>query len=526
MPQTTRHHRDPRTLSLGEAYEEYRPYLFKVAALLAKRGHRATPTDAADLAHDFFLEEWDSVTENYRPERARVLPDSRTDPFFPYLHQAFYRFARRRLAGLNKLRLQGVDPSAWSRFPAQPPTSDRLDLDRLGRLVKDLPHSDQEVLTSYLSVGSERLVAERLELSRHEVRKTLPRAVWGVAHRLGRPPHIPVEDWQVTTEVFLHDLTVFQAARRLGIPPRVAASRHERTLHTLVAGLRRTAKDSRPMDTTLLDIVRTVLAADPAALQTVQERAGEIQEFLDTPEAEALRPLFEEASQAQLDAFFGALLAETPAPGEVADGPPEAEAERIDAFLRAADDEATANATVFADSLLPTLSGDLRTFASYFQSLPEVDDDLQASLLLEPDVIAVGDGAEPLVRYGLTPTTLITATEAVSRLIVRAYRHGDISGDDDVTLRIRDEEISVTPPALTEQMFVDEVGLTCECSEPTARLLLRWTVEAAGHHAHLFRRLEAVPCSYPPPGVTLYRGPVYDSFEEQMADPEPALATR
>jgi RNA polymerase sigma factor (sigma-70 family) len=218
--------------SLEEAYRTYRPHLLRVVAALARRGYRSDPLTALDLIHAFFEEEWSRLLETYDPSRG---------PLRPYIQVAFFRFARRRIVRLGRISSQGMSPSELQRIAGSEGNKIErgVDTSRVRTAMQMLSPLDSDVLESYLEHPSERGVAERLGLTRYQVRESLSRAVGTVAVNLDRPPSISRQDWSVTTEVLRKGRTLAQAASYLGIGREEAARSHARTLKTLLGGLRR-----------------------------------------------------------------------------------------------------------------------------------------------------------------------------------------------------------------------------------------------------------------------------------------------
>jgi hypothetical protein len=264
------------------------------------------------------------------------------------------------------------------------------------------------------------------------------------------------------------------------------------------------------MNTPIIDLVRSALASSAAedVYTELENRAEEVIWHLNGPEAEEmLRADFESAGNDQIIRFYEALAAgDAHELGEV-ERPSGEDLARVEAFLQAADEKAGAVGRAF-ELLLELLPEHVRDFETYLGQLPMAPVEVQEALREEPDVIAAGQASDVLVSRGFSPATVLGATEAISRLVNRSFRYGDIAENAVVHLVSEDYHVSVSPSPLTEQMFVEEIEDTCRCSKDTARALLRWAVEASEHHPNLFRRLEtkATPFAQGGRGVDLKRG--------------------
>ena len=125
-------------------------------------------------------------------------------------------------------------------------------------------------------------------------------------------------------------------------------------------------------------------------------------------------------------------------------------------------------------SLIPGLPPHLADLPRWLSNLPEVDSDERIGLLDTPSAKGAGPDSRHLARYGVTPLTVLDATNAVSRLLQRYLRTERLK--EPIILShhgVNDGEV------LNAEHLADEVSQVAVCREPTARVLLDWSIEIA-----------------------------------------------
>lgn len=145
------------------------------------------------------------------------------------------------------------------------------------------------------------------------------------------------------------------------------------------------------------------------------------------------------------------------------------------------------------ECLVEKLSTPARQFSSYFGSLPAVSDGQKAELISSPAVQASPHALE-IVRWGITPVTIFTATEAVALLVDRKVRRGKFS--EQKPIMISKESPRVSPqnlPAqeLPFQTLAMEIRFATRCSEEASSRILDWTIDAAHSVPFLYKGLRA-----------------------------------
>jgi hypothetical protein len=125
-------------------------------------------------------------------------------------------------------------------------------------------------------------------------------------------------------------------------------------------------------------------------------------------------------------------------------------------------------------SLIPGLPPHLADLPRWLSNLPEVDDGERRDLLDTPSARGADPFSRDLARHGVTPLTVLDATNAVSRLLQRYLRTGRLKEPIILSHQgVNDGEV------LNAEHLADEVSLVAVCREPTARVLLDWSIEVA-----------------------------------------------
>jgi hypothetical protein len=162
-------------------------------------------------------------------------------------------------------------------------------------------------------------------------------------------------------------------------------------------------------------------------------------------------------------------------------------------------------------SLLPGLPVHLADLSGqWLVKVPLVDKEEMNDVLNSPSAVAAEPLSRDLARYGVAPLTVLDATDAVARLVERCVRSGRVNGNEAIVLSSQ----QVNGEVLNTQLLTDEVSRVAECREPTARVLLDWSIEVARFKPFLFDGFTAE--SSGPEALMLFRtGEKLDNLHER-----------
>jgi hypothetical protein len=129
-----------------------------------------------------------------------------------------------------------------------------------------------------------------------------------------------------------------------------------------------------------------------------------------------------------------------------------------------------------------------------FEQLERVSDEYRRHLLRLPDVLASPYARDFLTVYGITPTTILWATEAVGGLLERLIRKGEFTPDAPITL-------AELPPSAHYQLLefsrvTHEVSRITELPASSSAVLTRWCMNLAHYKPLLFPFVFARPLAH------------------------------
>lgn len=230
---------------------------------------------------------------------------------------------------------------------------------------------------------------------------------------------------------------------------------------------------------------------DADLLQQIRARADEVLMALE--ESDSLG--FSEETSAEVDPLWIGEVYEAISQG--ASQPLEAaveEPEGVEALFEALAEDEAAVGTAFQESLLAGLPENLRDLGICLREVPQVNPEEQEELLGSP---AVRDGmplSRSLVKYGVTPLTILYSTDAVAALLDRLMQDGILDANTPVVLGARREIRNNQNKSFDlAEMIVDEIGKVAECEPRTAAALFSWSIQAAIYKPYLFRGFIAEP---------------------------------
>jgi len=474
------------------SYLRHRQLLFGALAKLARTGLVVPPDESLDLIQSFFAEVWPGLEARFDPKRAR---------FETYLYGAFLRFARPRIQALVTWRSRLVD-AVELHAVAQQGSADAAasqDVERVRNAIAALPELERAVLLGLVEDGeTERALARRLGHSRHRIRSALVDALGRVALAVAERDDTSEIDWRVARTLWVEGLPPPAAAARLGISGAALQQARARLFQRFSKGLdlrhaervARNESEGTTMDP--LQLLDRTLASpgNEKLLGELAKRSVEVLEALEkAPESFEL----EDVKTAKQDAAWLGRVYEALAL------PPEGGAEE-DESVRAqlaakADDEASVGAA-FRDALLPGLPPQLQALDEWLAKAgcARLPKESYEWLLATPAVQAGLGATEGPARYGVSPLTVLGATNAVSGLARRLARRGRLPevGSFELEPR-RGAYAEVDRPHLAYESLIEGIYEVSGGTREIAEVLYGWLLEVGAHRPLLFRDLEAEP---------------------------------
>lgn len=263
---------------------QYEPLLWRVQARLVRDGYLIEPQDARDFIHDFYLE-WDRLLQRYRPG---------TGAFEPYLVTAFYRFCRRRVFKLEKLRSQTAELEEAAELPEDRLlVSDALALQQqmaqLENLIAALPDEARALLGEFLDgpAGGERALAKKYGLSRYRLRERLAEVVARIALQMTEAPYDSL-DAKLARGVWLEGRTARSVAAGYGVTVAELQAARQRFSQALLSAARAAGRPSttRRKNMDILQLFkRAVLAHDETSMAQLRQQSRQVREALDADQA-------------------------------------------------------------------------------------------------------------------------------------------------------------------------------------------------------------------------------------------------
>lgn len=383
---------------------------------LAKAGYATPPDEARDLLHDFYVEAWEGVVQRH---------DASRSTFTTYMSGAFFQFARRRIVQARAWRYRLVDLDEASEVAADQPTpAEALEagqgIEQVKQAVERLPPAQRELLHAYVDepAASERVLAHRYSLSRHAVRAGLAEAVAKVAEELGQSPASGAEG-EVIDQVWNQGRSTPGTAAALRVAPaevRRVRAKYGARLLACIRGFDAARPGGRDMTNRFVTMMRDALLApgDKERLACVAENAAGIRDALQRHDGVISDVEFERVIERDAD-WIGEVYSALGA-CEAAD-----EASAV-AALRALRDSETQEIGLAFASLLIGLGPQFHNWDRLWTTVPVVSPEVQDYLSQDGTAPTGGPHAAALLKYGITPLTVHSATRQLELLFDRARR--------------------------------------------------------------------------------------------------------
>jgi hypothetical protein len=221
------------------------------------------------------------------------------------------------------------------------------------------------------------------------------------------------------------------------------------------------------------------------ALKDIRQKSEVILKFLDDPSSDA----FFQKHAAELDPIaladiYSALGSTAPADAE--------DSALLESPLTVSDQDERGIGIAFCDVLLPTLPYDLKRFGDrVFLGAPPVDRRRYERLKSETSVLHGGSAAAELAQFGVTPVTIVEASQGLANLARRFCDQNNIreSGTFIMDKVGRDDGYS-SKFVLPRNASVSEVQLMCELPEATSQRLFDWLTHVAEYAPAIFEGFE------------------------------------
>lgn len=498
---------------LETGYREYRGLLYAALGRMALQGFVVPPNDANDLVHDFFVDAWGGLERRYEPARASVST---------YVYAAFVRFARPRIVRLHRFNRTLRDPAEITRLgdviwePTQA-IEVSSDLELVHESVLNLPDVLQEALELWLDAdkNSERDIAKDLGVSRYELRRRLIDALGRLTVAIGGLSEVSQLDRDVANAVWHCGLTIGEAAGQLGLPYQQVKNACLRNQHLVQQSLTRvrhvSPKRHRRATMTSLDTL----------IKLVRDRTS-VTDTLFAPDPDVGKLLFnvgtivdEHSEQWESLSLEDKALIYLDISRQL--GVDEKKSDVVDAltFAYANDQEDVGRA--FADALAPALP-DIASLSQLANALAPVIKPLspnaKSKFLEQLDVRAAGEEIlAPISAYGVRPTHIVQATDAIALLLQRAIEVGFFPRQGELSVVLDGpgvRQIRGGDNTLARSELTNEVATMIDLPADAASPILYWMMMAAPSVRSLIAGFSA---TYNNNGVTLLPDVTADNLD-------------
>jgi len=229
----------------------------------------------------------------------------------------------------------------------------------------------------------------------------------------------------------------------------------------------------------LAELLRSALLnpGDLQLLASLRSSAGSVLDELERLDDDPFLDAVEASNPEWVATVYEALVGEQELP----------HGELIDALFEARCTEDREIGLAFDQALCVSLPAALKRWEGF--ELVENSSGDRARLLQEPSARASEHG-ENLVRFGMTPKTVLIATEAMAGLADRFSRRLRLSDRDPVWMVNRFED-EADQRHIDMKLMSNEVALAAELPQPNAAALARWCFEAARYKPRLFNGFRA-----------------------------------
>ena len=445
-----------------------------------------------DILHDFFVEELPDIRRNFNPDKAAA--------FSTYLYSAFVRFARARIQRLHRQQRMLLDPKMLMELQdsisAPPSPEDSVDWSQVSTALAQLTPAQRRLVDNWLTRNpySERELAREMGISRYKLREQLVDAVGQISLHFAAHTQRGDVDHRVAEAIWRDKLTPAEAAAALGLSEQQVRNARARNYQRIVQALVSTpAQPARIRNVVMSEeSVQTLLAkifgnAPVQALESAvaQQAPALVQYLVESDEAVAHK--WQGLPADRLACVYEAIARGM---GTVEGFEPEVN-EDDPLFVAHANDR-RAVGRAFAEALVPALPDGLFPLLLACQArLRIAPRQVVEQLRREPDVLVGGNAAQTLAEFGLKPSHIVVATDAVAMFIERAVAVEHFPQDHKLLFvrgRADERTLSHTVQSLTHEAsganltraeMAQEISAVASVDADTGEVLLDWLVDTA-----------------------------------------------
>lgn len=511
------------------AYRRLQPLFYKALARLTRQGFVIPPSDFQDMVHDFFVEAWPGVARRFDPS---------ISSFEAYCYTAFIYFARPKIIRLHRVYHHLANPTLMLnlRAPDESSPPEMLhDRKLMLKAIRSLPDLHQKVLTAYCFLNlSERALCRDFGISRYRMRDLLIEALGAVVAALDRPVQMSEADWRIAKVLWCEQRSVAETARSLGLTDaqvRAASRRNAKLVSEVLTQYHKSSKTERTyamgaVDGSVIDVLKRTIASpgNVDLLEQVRLHASQILNQLSA--SDATDPL-EGMELKDLDHSWVAEVYETIAT-------------QLETVLSAADstlvgvlmqEKATVEAdigTAFDQALLQNLPAYLCSAEKAFCDIAPVADEVYSTLIRAESVVS--EKSRDFARVGITPVNILSATECITRYLMRLMRRGSLNQSRPIVLCVEDAIDEHDSQSVSFFTLAEEIALVLESPVETTESLLRWLIAVAQFKPLIFPKFTAevrgicvllAPCETDFDDLIVRWGRSSDAAEDEHGDTAP-----
>jgi hypothetical protein len=391
---------------------------------------------------------------------------------------------------------------------AAPSPEDSMDLEQAKSALAELETSQRRLLEGWLTryPYSERDLAREMGMSRYRLRQRLVEAI-GLASlrlaslRLAVPTGGDDIDRRVAEALWRDKLTADEVAARLGVTRQQVRNAYARNQRRIVQSI--TSSPAEPVRArspvmseesihALISKIFSDVPLEQVVPEVTRQAAALVQYLVDTDNAVAGR--WQSLPVERLACVYEAISRGM----GIAEGfePPLSE---MDSLFIAHENDRHDVGRAFAEALVPALPDGLfpllRACGARLRLAPR---QVSEALYREPDVIVGGSPARALAAFGLTPSHIVVAADAVAMLVERAIdaeylpREQKLiflrnrSGNENLQPTVRSLADEASGKSLSRADITTEICAVASVEESTGEVLLDWLVDSGSFVKSLF----------------------------------------
>jgi hypothetical protein len=456
---------------------------------LARDGFVLPPEESRDVITDFTTDVLPSLSKKYDPLKGSS-PDR-------YLYSAFYKYARRRAVDWQHQQARLRYRSDFFEIADDQSPADEADrqnqLTAVRNAITRLPTVERDTLWDFLSYGrnsSERELASRHSMTRHELRETLANAVGRVFTEISTNLSESLSG-RVASALWVDGRTPRDTAILLGTTTHEIQKVRQQLTSAILKLIRKMpAVPGDQMPTPLSILKNALLSHNEQLVEEVRLFAFQIRNAMETEELEftdlEIQQLLE--SPKRVAEVYAAVA------GSEHTDERDSLAHELDR-LRNEHEEEIVEAFVLCIQTLPERFHD---WNHWFRDVPDAPNSFQ-QFLREKAKREMRSEIHGLIRWGLTPTVFIEAARGLELLcdrILEDRANADSTGR--IPVPSQSHEIHISLPGyrprdvetrwiVSQEEILAQLRGTPQCPPKAIEPLLKWFVEALQLKPYLVR---------------------------------------